>query len=122
MAGKAGRYKAAAGSDDWSQATRQAREETRKRRREQPPWVTAIDTTSSAARHLIGGLVLLLEADEQNLHNVCNKYVKIVRLELIIFLIVGGLYSVIALRENDHARATVYTKHRLTLQALVTEA
>ena len=36
--------------------------------------------------------------------------------------IVGGLYSVTALRENDHERVTVYTKHRLTLQALVTEA
>jgi len=31
-------------------------------------------------------------------------------------LIVGGLYSVTALRENDHERVTVYTKHRLTLQ------
>jgi hypothetical protein len=38
------------------------------------------------------------------------------------FFIVGGLYSVTALRENDHARVTVYTKHRLTLQAPVTEA
>jgi len=38
------------------------------------------------------------------------------------FLIVGGLYSVTAMRENDNERATVYTKHRLTLQALVTEA
>jgi len=38
------------------------------------------------------------------------------------FLIVGGLYSVTALRENDHERVTVHTKHRLTLQALVTEA
>jgi hypothetical protein len=26
------------------------------------------------------------------------------------FLIVGGLYSVTALRENDNERATVYTK------------
>jgi hypothetical protein len=34
----------------------------------------------------------------------------------------GGLYSVTALRENDHERVTVYTKHRLILQALVTEA
>jgi len=38
------------------------------------------------------------------------------------FLIAGGLYSVTALRENDHERVTVYTKHRLTLQALVTQA
>jgi hypothetical protein len=38
------------------------------------------------------------------------------------FLIVGGLYSVTAMRENDNERATVYTKHRQTLQALVTEA
>jgi hypothetical protein len=30
------------------------------------------------------------------------------------FLIVAGLYSVTALRENDNERATVYTKHRLT--------
>ena len=39
-----------------------------------------------------------------------------------IFLIVCGLYAVAALRENDHERVTVYTKHRLTLKALVTEA
>ena len=38
------------------------------------------------------------------------------------FLIVGGLYSVTALREKYHERVTVYTKHRLTLQAIVTEA
>jgi hypothetical protein len=38
------------------------------------------------------------------------------------FLIAGGLYSVPALRECDQERVTVYTKHRLTLQALVTEA
>ena len=31
------------------------------------------------------------------------------------FLIVGGLYSVIALRENDQERVTVYTKHRLKI-------
>ena len=37
------------------------------------------------------------------------------------FLIAGGLYSVTALRENDQERATVYTKHGLKLQALVTE-
>jgi hypothetical protein len=30
-------------------------------------------------------------------------------------LVVGRLYSVTALRENDNERATVYTKHRLTL-------
>jgi hypothetical protein len=34
---------------------------------------------------------------------------------LLTFLIVGGLYSVTALRENDNERTTVYTKHRLTL-------
>ena len=28
------------------------------------------------------------------------------------FLIVGGLYSVTALRENDQGRVTIYTKHR----------
>jgi len=33
-----------------------------------------------------------------------------------LFFIVGGLYSVTVLRENDHERATVHTKHRLTLQ------
>jgi hypothetical protein len=46
------------------------------------------------------------------------------------FLIPGGLYSVTALRENVKSLllswtkkgVTVYTKHRLTLQALVTEA
>jgi len=38
-----------------------------------------------------------------------------------VFYIAGGL-SVTALPENDHERVTVYTKHRLTLQALVTEA
>jgi len=46
-----------------------------------------------------------------------------------IFLIAGWLYSVTALRENDQERVTendqervtVYTKHQLTLQALVTE-
>jgi len=38
------------------------------------------------------------------------------------FFIVDGLYSVTALREIDHERVTVYTKHRLLLQALVTEA
>jgi len=38
------------------------------------------------------------------------------------FLIAGGLCSVTALRENDRVRVTVYTEHRLTLQALVTEA
>jgi len=31
-------------------------------------------------------------------------------------LVVGGLYSVTALRENDNERATVYTKHGLTLR------
>jgi len=35
------------------------------------------------------------------------------------FLLLVGLT---ALRENDQERVTVYTKHRLTLQALVTEA
>ena len=30
------------------------------------------------------------------------------------FLIVAGLYTVTALRENDNERATVYTKQRLT--------
>ena len=34
-----------------------------------------------------------------------------------IFSIVGGLYSVTALRENDHERVTVYTKHRLKLHS-----
>ena len=34
---------------------------------------------------------------------------------LIVFLIVGGLYSVTALRKIT-MRVTVYTKHRLTLQ------
>jgi len=37
-------------------------------------------------------------------------------------LIVGGLYSVTALRDHDQERVTVYTKHRLTLQAPVTKA
>jgi len=37
-------------------------------------------------------------------------------------LIAGGLYSVTALRENDQERVTVYTQHRLTQQAQVTEA
>jgi hypothetical protein len=35
-------------------------------------------------------------------------------------LIAGGLFSVTALRKNDHERVTVYTKHQLTLQALET--
>jgi hypothetical protein len=43
------------------------------------------------------------------------------RLMSLDFLIAGGIYSVTALRENDQERVTVYTKHRLTLQALVTE-
>ena len=30
-------------------------------------------------------------------------------------MIVGGLYSVTALRENDQERVTVYTRHRLKL-------
>jgi hypothetical protein len=36
------------------------------------------------------------------------------------FLIVGGLYSVTALRENDQERVTVYTKHRLKLHSQTT--
>jgi len=32
-----------------------------------------------------------------------------------LFLIVGGLYSVTALRDNDNKRVTVYTRHQLTL-------
>jgi len=36
----------------------------------------------------------------------------------IFFFIVGGLYSVTALRENDNERATVYTKHRRTLHSI----
>ena len=35
-------------------------------------------------------------------------------------LIVGGLYSVTALRENDQGRVTLYTKHRLKLHSLTT--
>ena len=35
-------------------------------------------------------------------------------------LIVGGLYSVTALRENDQERVTVYTKHRLRLHSQTT--
>jgi hypothetical protein len=38
------------------------------------------------------------------------------------FLIAGGLYWVTALREHDQERVTVYTKHRLPLQAQMTEA
>jgi hypothetical protein len=37
-------------------------------------------------------------------------------------MIAGGLYSVIVLREKAQERVTVYTKHRLTLQAKVTKA
>jgi len=40
----------------------------------------------------------------------------------LVFFIVGGLYLVTALRENDNERVTEYTKHRQTLQSLVTEA
>ena len=36
------------------------------------------------------------------------------------FFIVGGLYSVTALRENDQERVTVYTKHRLKLHSQTT--
>ncbi len=35
-------------------------------------------------------------------------------------LIVGGLYSVTALRKNDQERVTVYTKHRLKLHSQTT--
>ena len=38
----------------------------------------------------------------------------------VIFLIVGGLYSVTALRENDQERVTVYTKHQLKLHSQTT--
>ena len=34
------------------------------------------------------------------------------------FFIVGGLYSVTALRENDQERGTVYTAHRLWCERL----
>ena len=34
-----------------------------------------------------------------------------------IFLIVGGLYSVTTLRQNNHERVTVYTKHQLKLHS-----
>jgi len=49
-----------------------------------------------------------------------NSYADTRRLEMI--GIAGGLYSVTALREDDQERVTVYTKHRRTLQAQVTEA
>ena len=39
---------------------------------------------------------------------------------LFCFLIVGGLYSVTALRENDQERVTVHTKHRLKLHSPTT--
>ena len=37
-----------------------------------------------------------------------------------LFLIVGGLYSVTALREDDQERFTVYTKHLLRLHSQTT--
>jgi len=47
------------------------------------------------------GLVIILFITERLISNL---------------LVVGGLYSITALRENGNDRATVYTKHRLTLR------
>ena len=39
---------------------------------------------------------------------------------LIVVTIVGGLYSVTTLRENDQERVTVYSKHQLKLHSQTT--
>ena len=49
----------------------------------------------------------------------CLLFVLVRQYKIFIF-IVGGFYSVTALRENDQERVTVYTKHRLKLHPQTT--